>query len=297
MTKAIFVFTPSHQQQQYLEFVFDSIAKYISIPYQFCLFTDKVMEGFESKYDVLIKTVDSADHMRLKEIFYKENRGDIPPFSAYAQLIMPRYFKEFKSFIYMEVDQIVKADLADLWKICESSSSPLAAVRFLDDDLQVTTVESFNRINPGAKCYNTGVLYINIEEWINRNFESLCFREVSMQKEQLGKRLDFYAQGAINNALHSYIMELGCEYNLPGFGSVRGIRNEEIQKAKVLHWTGPRKPWASNGLYKDLYFSNSSLKNDSDYKLTFPYLNLAKIRIKRFARNILWNIRLYMGRM
>jgi lipopolysaccharide biosynthesis glycosyltransferase len=295
MGKAVFIFTPSHMQQQYLEFVFDSIAKNITIPYQFCLFTDKVRSDFKSKHDVVIRTVSEVDHQKLKDLYYKEGRGDIPAFSAYAQLIMPRYFSEYKSFIYMEVDQIVRGDLAPLWFECNKSGAVLAAARFLDDDFATTTVESFNRVNPKAKCYNTGVLYVDIANWIVNGFEEKCFEELILQKKYLGKRLDFYAQGAINNALHYYILEIDAIYNLPGFGSVRGISEDVISKAKILHWTGPKKAWSKNGLYKDLYYFDESLRDNSDYKLTFPLVSSLKIKFKRMVRGILRFIRFHVG--
>ncbi len=295
MEKAVFIFTPSHMQQQYLEYVFDSIAKHISIPYQFCLFTDKVRDNFKSKHDVIVKIVSDEDHDKLKALYFKEGRGDIPAFSAYAQLIMPRYFTEYTSFIYMEVDQIVRGDLKPLWASCEQSGSALAAAAFLDDDYVRTTVDSFNRVSPGAKCYNTGVLYVDTKQWLAMGFEEKCFKEVSLQKESYGKRLDYYAQGALNNALHSYIREIDQKYNLPGFGSVRGISSDVINEAKVLHWTGPRKAWAENGLYKDLYYSDEALRNEEDYTLSFPYLSLLKIKFKRTVRNIFRTVNLLVS--
>lgn len=293
MDKAVFIFTPSHMQQQYLETVFDSIAKHISIPYQFCLFTDEVRDDFQSKHDVVIKTVSEGDHSRLKSMYFKEKRGDIPAFSAYAQLIMPRYFKEYESYIYMEVDQIVRGDLAPLWKLCLDSNAPLAAAPFLDQDFVRTTVDSLYRVDPRAKCYNTGVLFVNVDQWIDMQFEEKCFDELELQKETNGQRLDFYAQGALNNALHSYIHEIDLIYNMPGFGGVRGISAERISSAVVLHWTGSKKAWAKDGLYKDLYYSNAKLKNDSDYSA--PIFYSLKIKLIRTVRNLLRVVKFRTG--
>lgn len=287
MDKAVFVFTPSHAQHEHLEMILDSIARHMSIPYQFCLFTDRISDEFSSKHDLVVKIISEADLTKLEDLYYREGRADIPAFSAYAQFVLPRYFSEYNSFIYMEVDQIVRADLAPLWLECIKKESPLSAAAFLDDDYVSTTVDSFNRIHPKAKCFNTGVLYVDVDFWLSHNFESLCFNELVIQKKLYGKRLDFYAQGAINNALHEYICEFSWLYNVPGFGSVRGISLDVINSAKVLHWTGPLKPWKEDGLYKDLYFDDSRLKNDSDYVVRFAVLRDFKIRFKRFVRDMI----------
>lgn len=290
MNKAIFIFTPSHKQQQYLEYVFDSIAKHISIPYQFCLFTDKLHENFTSKYNIDIKIITKEDLSLLEQSYYPEKRSDIPAFSAYAQFLIPRYFSKYDAFIYMEVDQIVRGDLALLWKNCVKNNWPLAASAFLDDDFVKITVDSFNKINPGAKCFNTGVLYVDVKFWLKHDFENLCFKEIAIQKVSEGRRLDFFAQGAINNALHSFIYEIPWVYNTPGFGSVRGISKEIIQNAKILHWTGPKKPWNKDGLYKDLFYFDDTLKNINDYVVTLNGVKKVIFKLKRFFRNLIKDI-------
>lgn len=290
MNEAVFVFTPSYRQHIHLENVLDSIAKNISIPYKFCLFTDKLNEDFDSKYDVLIKLVEANDLADMEALYFKEGRADIPAFSAYAQFVLPRYFPEFENFIYMEVDQYVCKDVAPLWKECIDKKMILGASAFLDDDFVETTTTSFDKIHPGKKCFNTGVLFVNTKYWLENSFEKLCFAEAELQKKSNGKRLQFYAQGAIVNSLHNYITEFSWKYNTPCFGSVRGISPEIIDSAVVMHWTGPLKPWCESGLYKDIYFSDVSLKNPDDYYIRYAILNKMKIKFKRFVRFVLRKI-------
>lgn len=287
MSNAVFIFTPSHAQHEHLEMVFDSIAKYISIPYQFCLFTDKVSKDFTSKHNVIIKTISEKDLKKCEHYYLREGRADIPPFSAYAQFLLPRYFSEYESFLYMEVDQIVRGDLAKLWLECRANKPPLAAAIFLDHNFKQTTVHSFNKINPNAKCFNTGVLYVDVNYWLTHNFESLCFDELRLQLESNGKRFEFYAQGAINNALHTYIYEFPWIYNVTGLGHVRGLNISILKSAKILHWTGSRKPWKFDGLYRDLYYENEHLKNNSDYHIPFPLIQSFILNLKHRMKGYL----------
>jgi lipopolysaccharide biosynthesis glycosyltransferase len=265
MQKINIIFTPSKEQQQHLENVLDSIVAHLSIPVQFFLFTDFLQDSFYSKYPIIIKTISNKDLEKCKKLFYKEKRGDIPPFSAYAQIFLPKYFPELDNFLYMEVDQTVRGDLAPLWIECVSKEYCLAASIFLDDYFLPKSIDSFQLLYPNAKMYNTGVFFVNTNKWKLNNFEMLCIEEIELQKTTNGKRFDFYAQGAINNALHKYINEVPWIYNTTGLGHLIGISNKIINNAIVLHWTGPHKPWTSNGLYKDLYYGNPELYNYKDY--------------------------------
>ena len=213
----------------------------------------------------MIKTINKEESKKMQKLYFREGRADIPAFSAYAPFVIPRYFSEFNHFIHMEVDQVARADLAPLWEYCVTNKLHLAAAPFLNHLLKRSTVNSFDSIHPGATCFNTGVLFVDTKNWIDNRFESLCFKELELQQESCGKRLDFYAQGAINNALHSSIHEISWPYNVQGIGSMQGIKKKLLDEAKVLHWTGTRKPW-NDGLYKDLYYDDVRLKNPKDYK-------------------------------
>ena len=41
-------------------------------------------------------------------------------------------------------------------------------------------------------------------------------------------------------------------WNVDGLGW-RLLSVYELQRARILHWTGPRKPWQKNGRYKELW--------------------------------------------
>jgi lipopolysaccharide biosynthesis glycosyltransferase len=80
--------------------------------------------------------------------------------------------------------------------------------------------------------------------------------ECKIQKDTQGNRFEFYAQGAMNNALHEYVIDLGFEYNVTGLGFKCDYDPSILNNAVILHWSGSRKPWHINGKYKELYYSN-----------------------------------------
>ena len=40
-------------------------------------------------------------------------------------------------------------------------------------------------------------------------------------------------------------------WNLPNLGRIANLRTQELDSAKLLHWTGKRKPWLPNALYPE----------------------------------------------
>lgn len=287
-----FIFTPGKNHQKYLEQLLDDISKHTSKSVNFCIFTDEIDKNFKSKYPVNIKLVSKKDKEELKSLYFKEGRSDIKPFNAYAQFLLPRYFSEYDSFLFMEVDQKVKGDLASLWKICKEKGVDLAASSYYNKFFEKWTYPSFNELFPGKTPFNTGVMYVNSKKWIFENFEEKLYNELYLQKKTNGKRFQFYAQGAINNALYQYIYELPIIFNTTGFGYVKGIKKKIIDDACVLHWTGPKKPWLDNGMYKDLYYEDENLLNKDDYNIKIiTYIKMFIIFKLSYLKRTLFNLK------
>lgn len=288
--KINFIFTPGKNHQKYLEQLLDDIIKFASKSVNFCIFADEIDKNFKSKYPINIKLISKNDKEELKSLYFKEGRSDINPFSAYAQFLLPKYFSEYESFIFMEVDQKVKGDTASLWKICKEKSVDLAASSYYNKIFEKWTLPSFNRLYPGKTMFNTGVMYVDTKKWISENFEKKLYDELYLQKKTNGKRFQFYAQGAINNALHQYIYELPIIYNTTGLGYVKAIKKQIIDDAIILHWNGPKKPWLHNGMYKDLYYEDKNLYNKDDYEIKMITLIKIVIIFKlSYLKRILFN--------
>ena len=192
----------------------------------------------------------------------KEGRADIPPFGAYAQLMVPRYFSEFKKLLYLEVDQIVQKDLSSLWHHVYSEGIVLGAVRNLNGEtgeyIQPND-ENFTSKYPGATYFNTGVFLFDTNYWESNSLEDLCLSYVAKQRDSLGNEYMYYAQGAINHALASTISSLKEKYNWTGLGYRDGIPSAFLNNASILHWNGPSKPWISGSNYQSYYLESSGI--------------------------------------
>lgn len=256
--KAVFVFSPGENHLRYIEPVLDSIVKNLTVPYQFCVLLPAEKCGLQSKYPILKKVISESDLKKCEDWYWQEGRADIPPFAAYAQLFIPTYFSEFPALLFMEVDQIVKGDLASLWRQCLHENIKLGAVRSQAADGSFGFADSFKRLHPAGRYYNMGVVFVNTKAWNDLDFSVRCIEELLLQKKQRGWRLEFYTQGAMNNALHEYVTDLDYRYNVTGLGYKEDILEDHLKSGVILHWSGSRKPWCRNGLYKEYYYNNYS---------------------------------------
>lgn len=257
INKAVFVFAPGENHLCYLDRVFQSIDKHISIDYGFCVLLPDENSSVCSKFPVKTKVISESDLKVCDSVYFREGRADIPAFATYAQLLIPKYFSEYSKILFMEVDQIVQKDLAKFWHQCFSEDIKLGAVRSRNSDGSFANPpELFRKVVPGGAYYNMGVVLVDTLFWNENSFTDRCFSECKIQKECHGDRFNFYAQGAMNNALHEYVTDLGFEYNVTGLGYKKDYDQETLKTAVILHWSGPRKPWELDGLYKEWYFSS-----------------------------------------
>lgn len=247
----------------YLETVCKSIKNTISIPFHINILTDSACTASltmelltkclkESQFT--IKSLSNEDILYLNSLYVEEFRTDITGF-GYAQLLICKYFSEYKKILFMEPDQIVRSDLAAFWKEMYDKDINLAAVNYDNGPNTIKTlIEQYKHgIVNHVRAFNCGVVVYDTEFWITHNLSQLCFDAVKKQKESQGKYYNYYAEGAMNIALQNYFYELDKKYNLCDLGWNPKLPKTYIDSGVILHWNGLQKPWKSNGLYKEYY--------------------------------------------
>ncbi len=194
----------------------------------------------------------SDDHKRLLSYIYvAESRTDISYF-GYSQLVIPYYFQMYPKILFMEPDQIVQHDLNEFWAVVNSENILLSAVNYSEGN---NTLKTLKLLYGGGNAYNCGVMIVDTANWIKHNYTSLCVEAALKQKHSDGTYYNYYAEGAMNIALQPYIVEMNPTYNFCNLGWMENIPKDYIEAATILHWNGPRKPWKSEGLYKEYYIN------------------------------------------
>lgn len=241
--------------QQHLGPVCKSILKHLTIPHHFCILTDvsdtipliKATVGD----DCTVLALTDENRRYLSSFYVAEDRKDITSF-VYAQLLLPRIFPQYQKILFMEPDQIVRSDLAILWKNVWKHDIKLGAVAYTCGENTLRTLaEEYPELS--VRTYNAGVMVVDTHFWRENNFDALCFAACRKQKEMDGGYYDYYPEGAMNVALQQYFTELSPKYNTCNLGWCPYISTDMLESAVILHWNGTNKPWKSDGWYREYY--------------------------------------------
>lgn len=236
----------------HIDNLIDSIKKVTSIDIHFCILSPEKDLKLRNKENVTIKIIEKKDIDLFQDLYCVEGkRGDIPAF-VYAQLMIPEYFKEFNKILFLEVDQVVIKDLKTLSEFIETNKITLGAVPVINNK---EVPEHFVKSHPARPYYNCGVVYLDVDFWLQNKLQEICINECIKQKKSKGSYFRFYVQGAMNTGLSHFFQPLDLKFNFMGLGGGTGYSDEELSKQVILHWNGKRKPWNPDGLYKHFYYN------------------------------------------
>ncbi|WP_077961620.1 glycosyltransferase family 8 protein [Ensifer adhaerens] len=140
--------------------------------------------------------------------------------SIYTRLILPDLLgcKEGR-LIYLDADTIVVDSLRPLMTL-EMAGMPVAAVGGVSK-----RDTSRLKLPDGTKTMNSGVLLINVREWLSRGLSKRCLEIVRSQ----AARLKFFDQDALNIALVGQFASLDRRWNV--------ILHSHADDPAIIHFT------------------------------------------------------------
>jgi lipopolysaccharide biosynthesis glycosyltransferase len=195
--------------------------------------------------------------------------------NMYSRLLIPELCPDCQQIIYLDCDTLVLSDIADLFDL-EIAKKPIAAIPHIQLPYQDIFVKTFN-VRDADIYFNSGVLVIDTELWRKKQYGQTILKYCSDNIE----RLHLADQDALN------VVFWENYYHLPGVWNVEtrlykekllGVpqdkkTNGRIKSPKILHYTGPNKPWSSENYVpmRHLYAQYSEqLSNDFDWLPSSP---------------------------
>jgi lipopolysaccharide biosynthesis glycosyltransferase len=237
-------------------------------------------------FDMIKRFVDQYDNIELHLYRLEDNPIDsynIPNWRgsqiANARLFYPRIIKGDNSnvtnLLYIDSDTLVVDDLSQL----KNYSGPINAC--LDDSIQRKYIKNNLCLN---KYYNSGVLYFNVEDYLDLDME---YRIKDYLSSESSKYLKFPDQDLLNILLKDELSTLPPRYNFSAFAALyKGLdsrlffndkirqvsyklMNEERKNPVILHSYGLTniKPWHNNTInpFNELFMEHMKFIN-SDFK-------------------------------
>lgn len=166
------------------------------------------------------------------------NVRDEMSYVAYFRIYMPKVMKNFTGrYLYTDVDMLCLGSL-DYFEKLDFKNHPVAVV----EDLPQTAGPQLKILKmKNNRYFNSGMMYVNIEEWEKRAITEKCFTTLWQAKEPF-----FYLdQDVLNLAIDGDVVFLPSRYNyLPDIS--RELWETEVNEPAglvIYHFIGGRKPW------------------------------------------------------
>jgi lipopolysaccharide biosynthesis glycosyltransferase len=183
----------------------------------------------------------------------------------YIRLLMPAAVsRRVARLLYLDVDVLCMSSLTELWET-NLGGVPLGAVQ----DLASPTIASKEGV-PGVPefikaddpYFNSGVLLIDVQEWLRSRITERAFEYISLLRDGLR----YPDQDALNVAAHKRWVRLDRKWNY--MINYDPDIQRDVEYTGVVHFAGRRKPWHDDyphALLRSRYVSlRDSVDKDAD---------------------------------
>jgi len=213
----------------------------------------------------------------------------------YARLLGPNFI-ESKKTIYLDCDLVITGDLSELFDE-NLQGYTLGATLNLYFPYQEIFKQKFGL--PEQGCYfNSGVLLIDVEQWRNNQLSEYILEFIESNK----KRFHYNDQDALNaffwNKYHQISVEWNVESRIFSIIYPKEIRSELIHAKKIIHYTGPKKPWSSEEHVplREYYIKYSQRLGEMfDWKPSYPEPRTASFKSQ--IKHQISNTRFLLGKV
>ena len=183
----------------------------------------------------------------------------------FARFYLPQLLPPtLRRVLYLDADMIVQSDLKQLWGVPMPIDHLVAAVPRDEPHFRYSRYAKKcgglyaarypgEVLNSSAPSFNAGLMLVDLDRWraANRTREAEWW-----MAEHAASDDGLWALGSqpvLHLILHGRWAPLPARWNLDGCGRVPNMPSAKMRAANSLHWTGRRKPWRSDGLYKEFY--------------------------------------------
>jgi len=173
----------------------------------------------------------------------------------FARFNFENEFQNLDKIIYLDVDMIVKAPIEDLYYETINSKYPISAVEtnnFKDSvDISNECKKMYNLKNE-YPYFNAGVLCTSLNYWRENGIKEKIIEIMKKHKKSKKGLFELGTQPILNIIFVNNFQILDKTWNTRGLGCQK-VKSEIINRAKIIHWSGPDKPWLKKGRYKNLW--------------------------------------------
>ena len=182
----------------------------------------------------------------------------------YSRFFLKDAFPDIDNMIYLDTDLIVLGNIAELFAYTKRfdqhhyfGSVPhfYPCIFYFSNPFKV-----WNEIFKFQQTFNAGVWFTNLSYWNDKTYERLnYYLDLDAQNNY---KLYTLGDEPVFNLLFKDYVQAERNWNRCGYGSPPLITkflasgDRFVQQAKLIHWSGPYKPWSSPKIqFADLWRS------------------------------------------
>jgi lipopolysaccharide biosynthesis glycosyltransferase len=209
----------------------------------------------ENFYDVKYNNQRQILFNLLKKQNYKTDNIAHNNMMNYARIFLPEIFKGVNKGVYLDNDLIIKKDIKELFEM-DLGEKLVAAPLTRDLDKHMGFPNSIPElkmeINKKYKGFNAGVYLYSLEKWRANEMTKQAV-EILHFNTYIRKIMRHGTQPLMNLLFNGRMKAIDKRWNLTGLGWRKKIEEYNLDGAYILHWSGPKKPWLEQGLYKEYW--------------------------------------------
>ena len=153
---------------------------------------------------------------------------------TYLRFLLPEVLVGIDKVIYLDIDILVRGDIAPLWN-ADIGTAAIAGV--VEEQMFTNGYPQSIGMKPGAPYFNAGVLLMNLLKIRQLNLPER-WKQIAAKGE-----FRFLDEDIINIACEGMFAELSMFWNFNMY--YYRVYKAQKRKAKIIHFTGPEKPWTN----------------------------------------------------
>ncbi|KAI7727512.1 hypothetical protein M8C21_003816 [Ambrosia artemisiifolia] len=175
----------------------------------------------------------------------------------HLRFYLPDIFPTLNKIVLLDHDVVVRKDLTHLWRVnmmgkvngavktCQGNDPAFRRMNLLLNLSDPTVGKIFSN---EACTWVFGVNVFDLQKWRKRNLTSVYNKYL-----QLGKKKPMWKAGTLPlgwMTFYNQTMGLDQKWQIHGLGYHSSIKQEDIERAAVIHYDGVMKPWLDIGIEK-----------------------------------------------
>mgnify|MGYP001366316760 CR=1 FL=1 len=168
--------------------------------------------------------------------------------TTFARIFIPELLgDDIRKALYLDCDLIVLSDLSPLWNITLNGRHFAAAVDISPVQSKAKRKKMAERLSlpADAPYFNAGVLLMNLPQWRKHRIVDRTLAYLAVH----GENTKYNDQDALNVVLRDRWRKLSPKWNYTSKHQTK----MPLAHPAIVHFTGKRKPWNSDGPYGTLY--------------------------------------------